>query len=182
MPETRLQIKLFGDPVLRKKAQAVREVSECQRDLLSKMVRLMYEQAGIGLAAPQVGINQSMIVIDIGDGLYKLVNPKIVKKEGTQIMQEGCLSVPGVCLNVKRAKRVEVEAVDEYGQPISLAANDLLARVLQHEIDHLHGKLIVDYASFLERLKLRNKLERIIKRTDDEKLPKSETKSCKLQL
>jgi peptide deformylase len=181
MTETRLQIKLFGDPVLRKRALLVREFNECQRELLSKMVRLMYEQAGIGLAAPQVGINQAMIVIDIGEGLYKLVNPKIVRKEGTQIIQEGCLSVPGICLNVKRARRVEIEAVDEYGQPISLAAKDLFACVLQHEIDHLHGRLIVDYASFLERLRLRNKLERIM-RTNDEKLPESETKSCKLQL
>ena len=97
-------------------------------------------------------------------------------------MQEGCLSVPGVCLKIKRAKKVEVRALDEYGKPVSLEAKDLFACVLQHEIDHLCGKLIVDYASFLDRVKLRNKLQGIKKRVKNEKLPKPEAKSCKLQL
>ncbi|MCX5701833.1 MAG: peptide deformylase, partial [Candidatus Omnitrophica bacterium] len=100
MKETALKIRLFGDPVLRKKAKAVNQVTEVHRNILSEMARLMYASSGIGLAAPQVGINERMIVADIGSGLYKLINPKIVKKEGHQILEEGCLSIPGICIKV----------------------------------------------------------------------------------
>jgi peptide deformylase len=142
----------------------------------------MYEQSGIGLAAPQVGINESMIVVDIGSGLYKLVNPQVTSGEGSQAIEEGCLSIPGVCIKVKRKKKILVKALDENSQLVNIEAEDLLACVLQHEIDHLKGKLIVDYASFFERIKIRNKIEGLQKRTRDERLFKPETKSCKLQL
>jgi peptide deformylase len=123
-----------------------------------------------------------MIVVDIGSGLYKLINPKVVKKEGSQSMEEGCLSVPGICIKVKRAKKVSIAAQDEFGRNVTIEAEDLLACVFQHEIDHLRGKLIVDYASFLNRLKMSGKLEELKKKAKDEKLPESEAKSCKLQL
>jgi len=182
MPETKLKIRLLGDPVLRKISKPVKEVTVWHRDILSEMAGFMYDNSGIGLAAPQLGINEFMIVADIGSGLYKLINPKVVKKEGSQAIEEGCLSVPEVCIKVKRAKKVLIKALDEYGKPLTIEARDLLACVFQHEIDHLKGKLIVDYISFFERLKMGKRLEEIKKRSGDEKLPESKTKSCELQL
>ena len=158
MPETRLKINIFGDPVLRKKAKTVKVVTVEHRKTLSLMAESMYEHSGIGLAAPQVGISAQLIVVDIGEGLYKLVNPRIVKRQGRQAIQEGCLSVPGACVKVKRAKQIWIEALDENSIAVRIEARDLFACVLQHEIDHLEGKLIVDYASFIEKLKIKRKL------------------------
>lgn len=180
MNKTALKIKLFGDPVLRKKTKPVREVTPLHRDILSEMAQLMYAQSGIGLAASQVGVNESMIVVDIGTGLYKLINPKIAEKKGEQAMEEGCLSVPGICIKVKRARKVVIKAEDQDAQPVTIEAEGLLARVFQHELDHLKGKLIIDYTSLLEKLKLRNKLKELKKRSEYERVPESETKSCKL--
>jgi len=182
MNKTALKIRLFGDPVLRKKTKPVKQVAPLHHDILSEMAQLMYAESGIGLAASQVGVNESMIVVDIGTGLYKFINPRIVKKEGYQAMEEGCLSVPGVCLKIKRAKRVVVKAEDEDSKSLTIEAEDLLACVFQHEIDHLKGKLIIDYASLFDKLKIKNKLKELKKRSKDGRLPESETKSCKLQL
>ena len=182
MEKTALKIRVFGDPVLRRKAKPVKEVAPLHRDILHEMAQLMYAESGIGLAASQVGVNESMIVVDIGTGLYKLINPRIAKKEGHRAIEEGCLSVPGVCLKIKRARRVVVKAEDEDSRPLTIEAEDLLACVFQHEIDHLYGKLIVDYASLLDKLKIKKKLKELKKRSKHERLPDSETKSCKLQL
>lgn len=182
MEKTALKIKLYSDPVLRKKTYLVKEITSEQRDILGKMAQLVYENSGMGLAAPQIGINASMIVADIGTGLYKLINPRIIKREGSQVREEGCLSIPGVCIKIKRAKKILVQAQDEFGKPVTIEAEGFLACVFQHEIDHLKGRLIVDYASFFQRLKIRKKLEELKKRSKNEKLPESETKSCQLQL
>lgn len=182
MPETVLKIKTFGAPALRQKAKPVDEITEYHRDILSQMARAMYSSSGVGLAASQVGINQAMIVVDIGSGLYKLINPKVVKKEGKQVNQEGCLSVPSICIEVKRAKKVVVMAKDENGKPLTIEAQGLLACVLQHEIDHLRGRLIIDYASLLDRLRISAKLKELKRKFQDEELPESKTKSCQLQL
>jgi peptide deformylase len=160
MEKTALRIRKYGDPVLRKKAAVVRGVTGQHRDILSQMAHLMYEGEGVGLAAPQAGVSQMLIVVDIGSGLYKLVNPRITRSSGRQVNQEGCLSVPGICIKIKRALRVKVKALDESGQPVEIDAEGLLACVLQHEIDHLKGKLIVDYASFLEKIKMRSALKK----------------------
>lgn len=162
--EFQLKIRTFGDPALRKKAKPVKQITPWHSDILSKMAQLMYDAGGIGLASSQVGIDEAMTVVDIGQGLYKLINPKIIKKQGRQAIEEGCLSVPGVCLKVKRAKKIVLEAQDESGKPVVIEAEDLLACVFQHEIDHLKGRLIVDYASIFEKFKIRRTL------------------SCKLQL
>ena len=172
MPETKLKIKVFGDSVLRKIAKPVRRVTDEHRQILSQMAKAMYDDSGIGLAAPQVGQSMQLIVVDIGEGLYKLANPKILKRQGRQSNSEGCLSVPGVCVKVKRAKQVWVQAQDENGCCIEIQAKDLFACVLQHEIDHLKGKLIIDYASFLEKLRIKRKLAVL----------KTKAKACKLQL
>lgn len=182
MAETALKIRLFGDPALRRKARPVERITQTHRDILSEMARLMYADAGIGLAASQVGLEEAMIVADIGSGLYKMINPQIVKKEGYQVMEEGCLSIPGVCIKVKRAKKVWVEAQDEDAKVVKIEAEGLLACVFQHEIEHLKGKLIVDYASLFERLKIRKKLKELKKRLQDEELCESKTESGALQL
>ncbi len=182
MQETRLEIRLLGESVLRKKSRPVKKITPAYSDILSRMAQLMYANSGVGLAAPQVGINEAMIVVDIGSGLYKLINPRIVKKEGQQIIEEGCLSIPGVCIKVKRAKKVLLQAQDESANAVKIEAEDLLACVFQHEIDHLKGKLIVDYASLLEKLKIKRKLAQIKKRLGDEGLPESKKESSQLQL
>ena len=158
MSDRELKIRVFGEPILRKKAKPVLKVTEQHRQILSQMAKAMYDDSGIGLAAPQVGLGEQLIVADIGEGLYKLINPRIVKRQGKQSISEGCLSVPGVCIKVKRAKQVWVQAQDECGRPIEINAKDLFACVLQHEIDHLKGKLIVDYASLLDKIKIKSKL------------------------
>lgn len=172
MNETKLKIKVFGDAILRKKAKPVKKVTSVHSKILSQMAKTMYADSGIGLAAPQIGISEQLIVVDIGAGLYKLINPRIVKKLGVQAIKEGCLSVPGICIKVKRAKRVWIEALSDDNQLIKFEAQDLLACVLQHEIDHLKGKLIIDYASFLEKLKIKRKLAEL----------KNISKSCDLQI
>ncbi|MFA5361938.1 MAG: peptide deformylase [Candidatus Omnitrophota bacterium] len=156
-----LNIRTLGDPVLRKKAKKVKQITAGHRQLLSKMARTMYAAGGVGLAAPQVGNDEALIVIDAGTGLYKLINPKIVKKEGRQALEEGCLSVPGVSVKVKRAKKIIVQALDEDALPLTIEAQNLLAVVFQHEIDHLEGKLIIDYASFFKKMLLKKKIKKI---------------------
>ncbi len=173
MKEIELQIRVLSDPVLLKRAHPVTKVTEEHRVLLSRMSRLMYSVSGVGLAAPQVGVLETLIVIDIGTGLYKLINPKIVKKAGLQVSEERCLSVPGVRVKIKRAKAVTVHALDDTGKPVIIEAEDLLACVFQHEIDHLLGKLIVEYASWFEKIK--KKFPIVVKAVKGERLCKSKT-------
>lgn len=179
MQETKLKIRVFGDPALRKKAKPVKVVTENHRNILLQMARLMYDASGIGLAASQVAIQESMLVVDIGSGLYKLINPKVIETKGHQELEEGCLSVPGVCLKIKRARSVKVKALDELGKPVSLDAEGLLACVLQHEIDHLKGKLIVDYTSFFDKLKIRKRLEELKEKSQSDE---AKDKVCNLNL
>ena len=182
MEKTGLKIRVFGDFVLRKKAKPVKQITQRHRDTLERMARLMYDSAGIGLAAPQVGISDAMIVVDTGSGLYKIINPRIIKRQGQQVIEEGCLSVPGICIKVKRAKKVLIRGQDENAGEFNLEAEDLLACVFQHEIDHLKGKLIVDYASFIDKIKIKRKLNQLKKKAEHEKLSEPERKSGKLQL
>lgn len=182
MNKTALKIRIYGDPSLRKHTKPIKLITESHQEVLSKMAQLMYAESGIGLAASQVGINESLIVVDIGTGLYKLVNPVITARHGSHEMEEGCLSVPGVCLKIKRSAKISVKAQDEFSKPVNIDAEGLLACVLQHEIDHLNGKLIVDYASLLDKLKIKKKLRELKKMAEYERMSQSETKSCKLQL
>jgi len=168
MEKTALKVRLLGDIVLRKRSKRVLEITQRHRELLSQMAQLMYEHSGIGLAAPQIGVNQTLIVVDIGTGLYKLINPRIISKKGSQVKEEGCLSIPGVCIKVKRADKIVIKAEDENFQPLTIEAEGLLACVFQHEIDHLKGKLIVDYASLFKKIGIKKKIEEI--------------KSCQLKL
>ena len=143
-PITPVTIRLYGDPVLRRKSREVKEINGDIRKLIDNMAKLMYKDKGLGLAAPQVGILKRVIIADVGDGLVSLVNPKILWRQGKDVMSEGCLSIPGINLEIKRSKEVIVEGLTKEGEKVQLGAVGLLARVLQHEIDHLDGILIVD--------------------------------------
>jgi peptide deformylase len=180
MKTIELKIKTYPARILRKKVTAVKKIIEEERYLLSRMAQIMYDSQGVGLAANQVGIDKSMLVADPGNRLYKLINPKIVKRQGKSILEEGCLSVPDVCLKIRRAKKVIVQAQDEEGRPITVEAEGLFSHILQHEIDHLNGKLIIDRVSFFAKLMISKKINRL--RRSNGKLCESEKKSCKLQL
>jgi peptide deformylase len=139
-----LTIRLYGDPVLRRKSREVKEINGDVRKIIDNMAKLICKNKGLGLAAPQVGILKRVIVADVGDGLVSLVNPKILWRQGKDTMSEGCLSIPGISLEIKRSKEVIVEGLTKEGEKVQLGAVGLLARVLQHEIDHLDGILIID--------------------------------------
>ncbi|MCF6466433.1 peptide deformylase [Clostridium sp. Cult2] len=138
------QIRYEGDPILRKTSREVTEVNERIKVLLEDMIDTMYENEGVGLAAPQVGVLRRVIVIDIGEGPIKLINPEILEKEGEYIDVEGCLSVPNRAGTVKRPERVKVKYLDEFGQEKIIEGTGLLAKALCHEIDHLNGILFID--------------------------------------
>ncbi len=140
-----LQIRLYGDPCLRKKSLPVKKVGPGERLLIKAMMAAMREAKGVGLAAPQVGINQRIFVADVGDGPTAFINPQILKKFGSDVLEEGCLSIPGVTVEIKRAQEIVVRYTDEDNELVEQRIRDLLARVIQHETDHLDGKLIVDY-------------------------------------
>ncbi len=148
----RYTIVTAGDPILRKTARPVDQVTDRTRKILNDMADTMYHAQGVGLAAPQVGISKRIIVVDVGDGLLQLVNPVISAKDGIQEGPEGCLSVPGLNGIVVRANHVVVTAQNEYGQPVTIDAEGFKARALQHEIDHLEGILYTDKASSVERV------------------------------
>lgn len=158
-----LTILEYPDTRLRKKALPVERVDDSIRTLVDNMLETMYAAPGIGLAANQVNVQKRVIVIDISEEKNAplcLVNPEIVWTAGTEEMDEGCLSVPGVFEKVRRAEKVKVRALDRAGSAFELEADGLLAVCLQHEIDHLEGKLFVDYLSALKRLRARKKLEK----------------------
>jgi peptide deformylase len=175
MEKTELNIKIMGDPVLRKKARKVDAVSDKHRAALSAMARKMHDVRGIGLAAPQIGLNDALIVVDIGSGLYKFVNPRICEKEGEQTLEEGCLSVPGVYVKIKRAQRVVIEGLDEDARPQRVEAKDLLACVFQHEIDHLNGTLICDYVPAGKKAEIEKQI-REYRKSNDHELPEQKRK------
>lgn len=142
---TILKIRELGDPVLRTKAKAVDEVTDKTRDLLDNMADTMYAAPGVGLAAPQVGVSKRVVVVDVGLGLFELINPEIIEKsEKTYIDNEACLSVPNKIGKVERAFKVKVKALDRDGKEIIVEGKGFLARAFQHEIDHLDGRLFID--------------------------------------
>lgn len=142
-----LPIRFVPEAVLRQKARPVERIDMILLRLLEDMIETMYEARGIGLAAPQVGISKRVIVVDIGDGPICLINPKLDEMEGEEIGPEGCLSIPGVQGEVKRAAKLVARGVDEQGRKVRIPAEGLLARVFQHEVDHLDGRLFTDLAS-----------------------------------
>ena len=156
-----LQILEFPDPRLRTRAEPVTQVDESIRRLADDMLQTMYAAPGIGLAASQVNVHKRVLVIDISEDHTEpriFINPEIVSRDGDEETEEGCLSVPGIFEKVRRAERITVRALDRNGIQFELDADGLLAVCIQHEMDHLDGKLFVDYLSELKRTRIRSKL------------------------
>jgi len=147
-----LDIRVLGDPILRQETTVVSEFTDEIRQLVDQMFETMYAAKGIGLAAPQVGRSERLAVVDVENNPLVIINPEIVVADGKPVKgEEGCLSIPEVYGDVERPEHVVVRAVDREGKPFEVDAHDLFARCLQHEIDHLHGKLFIDYLSVLKR-------------------------------
>lgn len=148
-----LPILKYPDPVLCRKAKRVSRIDESLNRLIDDMIETMYQASGAGLAAPQVGVSLKIAVIGIPDeDVIVLVNPEVVKKSGERVVIEGCLSVPGYRGEIKRAEKVTVKALDRNGKAFRIKADDLLAEVLEHEIDHLNGILYIDHLESTEKL------------------------------
>jgi peptide deformylase len=157
----------YPDPRLRTRARPVEAVDGAIRTLIDDMLETMYAAPGVGLAATQVDVHLRVLVLDVSeerDRPMAFINPEILERSGCETGEEGCLSVPGFNENVERASRIQVRALDREGKPFEMEAEGLLAVCIQHEIDHLEGKLFVDYLSELKRQRIRKKLEKAARR------------------
>ncbi|HUO81610.1 MAG TPA: peptide deformylase [Gammaproteobacteria bacterium] len=166
-----LNILKYPDPRLRRRADPVERVDDEVRSLAADMLETMYAAPGIGLAATQVDVHRRVLVADVSSDSTApmcLINPELMDRHGSEITEEGCLSVPGAFDKVERANHVRVRALDLDGRPVEIEAEGLLAICIQHEIDHLNGKLFVDYLSELKRQRIRKRLEKERKLGGDE--------------
>jgi peptide deformylase len=166
---TILNILNYPDPRLHNLAAPVNEVTEEHKKLIKDMAETMYAAPGIGLAATQVNQHEQIIVIDISenkDSLLVLINPEIIDKRGEQVCEEGCLSVPGIYEKVKRAEWIKIQALDNSGNLFELEADGLLSVCIQHEMDHLLGKVFVEYLSSLKKNRIKNKMIKQSKQKD----------------
>jgi peptide deformylase len=152
------ELKIYPDPVLRKISSPVLGINNIVCHLIKKMSKIMYSRKGIGLAAPQVGTLERVIIADIGEGLISMINPEILTGYGEDYIDEGCLSLPDTVVNVKRKQSVFVRYLDKNEKEKESELDGLTARVIQHEIDHLNGVLIIDHAPFVDRLNIKSKL------------------------
>ena len=155
-----LKVRLYGDPCLETKSKAVKDVGPVERMLIAAMFETMIAYKGVGLAAPQVGINEQIFVVDTGKEIFVAINPKIIKSVGSEVMEEGCLSIPRVLVDIKRAKNVWVEFTNEENRQVRAQLNGLVARVFLHEYDHLQGKLILDYLSPKDRARIVSQIKK----------------------
>jgi peptide deformylase len=163
-----LNIIHYPDPRLYTVAKPVAAVNDTIRTLIRDMAETMYAAPGIGLAATQVDVHQQIIVMDLSEAknmLQVFINPRITKAEGMQEYEEGCLSVPGIYETVSRPEKITVEALDRDGKPFKLNATGLLAVCIQHEMDHLKGKVFVEYLSKLKQTRIRSKMKKRIRET-----------------
>jgi peptide deformylase len=149
-----LPIRVLGDPILREETRRVESFTPELQQLIDDMFETMRAAHGVGLAAPQVGRSERLTVLEVNGERFVLVNPEIIEHEGTLKWEEGCLSIPDLYGDVTRSARVTVEALDRDGKPVQVSGTELLGVCLQHEIDHLHGKLFIDHLSLLKRQKL----------------------------
>ena len=159
-----LTVVTYPNPVLRKKARPIDGMDDDIRRFIDEMTETMYVKDGVGLAAPQVGVSKRFIVVDGGEGPMSLMNPEIVSVGGEQeTLEEGCLSLPDIRVDVLRTTRIVVRGINETSKTVEIEAEGLLARVLQHEIDHLNGILIIDHASSIQRALLKSRLRKLEK-------------------
>jgi peptide deformylase len=157
----RLSVRLYGDPILRTVAEPVAAVTPEIKKIISDMTETMWQQVGIGLAAPQVGISLRILVMDDGKGGARaLLNPAITERRGSVLEEEGCLSIPGVFADVERSTWISVSALDADGVPISFEAQGLEAKVIQHEIDHLDGVLFIDRLPPVTRDRIKKRIQK----------------------
>ena len=169
LPKTKpLQLRYYGDPVLRKRAEPVQEITDAEMTLAWEMLMTLYATHGIGLAATQVGVLKRFLIVDIDqedpdNEPLMLFNPEILSVEGESVAEEGCLSIPDLRADVRRPEKIVVKAMNDYSEDIQIEADGLLARVIQHEIDHLNGTLFIDRIGGLKRQLLRDELEKIQK-------------------
>ena len=154
------EVITYPHPLLRKRSQPVKAVNNEVLRLIEDMADTMYAQRGVGLAAVQIGVHQRVITIDVGEGLLAMINPEVLERSGETQMEEGCLCLPGVIVEVERSERVTVRGLNEKGEEVTLPAEGLLARALQHEMEHLDGILIVDKVSRLKDELLTGKLRK----------------------
>ena len=138
------QIRIFGDPVLKTQAAPITDIDGKLVNLADEMLRVMYDAPGLGLAAPQVGIQKQLFVYDVGDGPHTLVNPRITESSGEWVYEEGCLSIPGLYVEIARPKLVLLTGTDLDGNDVAIEADELTARLFQHELDHLTGTLMFE--------------------------------------
>ena len=156
---TKLKLRFYGDPCLRKPAQRVKTVGPAERLIIHEMAQAMYEFEGSGLAAPQVGIDQQIFVADVGEGPFAVTNPEfLIKSSQETVLDEGCLSLPKIRVNVSRPEVVRVRYLDETGRQVERDLSGLMAKVFQHESDHLNGRMIIDHASKEEKAKYKAQL------------------------
>jgi peptide deformylase len=156
------EIKVYPATVLRQRAKEVERFDSSVRSLVDRMTDIMYQADGVGLAAPQIGQSKRVIVIDVGEGPFSLVNPEIVEREEEgESVEEGCLSLPGIRIDVTRPKAISVRGVDDKGETVVKTVEGMWARAFQHEIDHLNGVMIIDHASFVQKTLLKTKLKRL---------------------
>jgi peptide deformylase len=165
-----LKISRYGSDVLRKVAEPIEEITDEIRQLARDMLEKMYDSDGVGIAAPQIGVSKRIIIVDVdpydpSKNPIALINPEIVDRQGQESAEEGCLSVPDIRGEVKRAERVTVEGLDLDGKKLRIEATELLARALQHEIDHLNGVLFIDHLSRLKHRLIKKQLQDIEKET-----------------
>ncbi len=158
-----LSIKIYGEPILRKKASKINKIEKDDISIIEKMIDAMFANEGIGLAAPQIGVSKQIIVVNGGKdkNIIKLINPVILEREGENKAKEGCLSIPDIYVEVKRSSYVTIEGLNEKEELVKIEADGLLARILQHEIDHLNGILIVDYASPVSKVIVKKQLKKL---------------------
>lgn len=161
MPNESLQLRIYPDNALREHSQPVTIIDNFLEQVVLEMAELMYRNQGVGLAAPQVGILQRLVVMDIGDGLLAVANPEIIRREGEERSEEGCLSLPQVLVDIDRSTQITVTGITPSGNEIRRDLEGLAARVMQHEIDHLDGRLIIDYASPVKRVLLKKQLKEL---------------------
>lgn len=165
------KIVRYGQSVLEQAAVEVRNITDAEVQLVQDMVETMYKAPGVGLAAPQVGVGQRIMVTDTSggekeDNLLVIINPEIVSTDGEQYEEEGCLSIPGFCERVRRPKKIVVRGLDMDGREIILEGQDLLARAFCHEMDHLNGVLFMDHLSFLKRDLIKRKIRKLVKQDE----------------
>lgn len=165
----KLNVTTYPDPVLRKIAEPVTEVTDELLEFVEKMGITMYEDDGVGLAAPQVGVSKRIIVVDAGQGFHAVFNPEISYPDEHEIesLEEGCLSLPGIHVDVKRPTRIILKGMNENGESFEHNYEGMMARVFQHETDHLNGRMIIDYASTLQNALLKKKLKNLEKKSEN---------------